>query len=137
MIAVEEEEAEEGVEVEAEATATGCTRPGPTAHIITLTDGQKVEYHPSFNFPPHIFHKMKKADEDRLTRERMEYRNKHKANEMSTSNHTQPLTHVNLDNTTQVSQLSQSQAVTSVNQVDTEDGRTIMGGRNERHNTRS
>ena len=52
--------------------------------IITLSDGQKIEYHPSFNFPPHIFQKMKKGDKDKLVRERAEFRNKCKASEMST-----------------------------------------------------
>ena len=105
--------------------------------IITLVDGQRVEYHPSFNFPPHVFQKMKRADEDRLVRERAGYRNKHKASEISTVSNGQPFTHVNTDNNSQVSQLSQTQAIASVAQVDTADGRTIMGGRNERRNTRS
>ena len=105
--------------------------------IITLTDGQKVEYHPSFNFPPHVFQKMKRADKDRLIRERAEYRNKRKASEISTFNNGQPFTHVNTDNNSQVSQLSQTQANASVSQVNTSDGKTIMGGRNERRDTRN
>ena len=42
--------------------------------MITLTDGQRIEYHPSFNFPPNIFKKIKHQDIDQLTQERREYR---------------------------------------------------------------
>jgi hypothetical protein len=40
---------------------------------ITLSDGQEVEYHASFNFPPAIFNKMKDADRERMLRKRKEY----------------------------------------------------------------
>ena len=80
---------------------------------------------------------MKRADKDRLIRERAESRNKRKASEISTVSNGQPLTHVSTDNSSQISQLSQTQAVASIAQVDTSEGRTIMGGRNERRNTRS
>ena len=42
--------------------------------IITLTDGQKIEYHASFRFPRHIFEKFREEDKDRLRRERTEYK---------------------------------------------------------------
>jgi hypothetical protein len=41
--------------------------------LITLTDGQEIEYHPSFHFPPAIFNKMKPQDRERMTKERREY----------------------------------------------------------------
>lgn len=37
---------------------------------ISLTDGQQIEYHVSFNFPQHIFLKMKPEDKVTLWRER-------------------------------------------------------------------
>jgi hypothetical protein len=40
---------------------------------ITLSNGQEVEYHASFHFPPAIFNKMKDADRERMLRERKEY----------------------------------------------------------------
>ena len=84
---------------------------------------------------------MKSSDKDRLIRESAEYRNKRKASEISTASYAQPLTHVSVDAASQVSQLSQSQANVGVAQVNTQasqdDGRTIMGGRNERRNTRN
>ena len=46
--------------------------------FITLTDGQSVEYHPSFNFPPHIYQKMKQEDKDKLRAQRAEYNSKNK-----------------------------------------------------------
>lgn len=42
--------------------------------IITLNDGQQIEYHPSFNFPPNIYRKMRQQDVERLKKERAEYR---------------------------------------------------------------
>ena len=42
--------------------------------MITLTDIQRIEYHPSFNFTPKIFKKMKQQDIDLLTRELREYK---------------------------------------------------------------
>ena len=101
--------------------------------IITLTDGQKIEYHPSFSFPSHVFQKMKQVDKDRLKRERAEYK-KRKASEISTAP-SLPVTQVQADQLTQVSQLSQD--VTRRNDNNSQAGETIMGGRNERANTRN
>jgi hypothetical protein len=41
--------------------------------FITLSDGQQIEYHASFHFPPVAFNKMKQEEKDRLQRERKEY----------------------------------------------------------------
>jgi hypothetical protein len=43
---------------------------------ITLSDGQEVEYHASFHFPPAIFNKMKDADRERMLCERKEYKSR-------------------------------------------------------------
>ena len=100
--------------------------------IITLTDGQNIEYHPSFSFPSHVFQKMKQADKERLKQEHAEYK-KRKASELST---TAPISQVNTDHVTQVSQLSQG-TVNNTNVASYPPGSTIMGGRNERSNNRN
>jgi hypothetical protein len=41
--------------------------------LITPSDGQEIEYHPSFHFPPAIFNKMKPQDWERMTKERHKY----------------------------------------------------------------
>ena len=46
--------------------------------MITLVDGSKAEYHPSFNFPKHIFQKMKPHDKEQLKKGREAYRNSKK-----------------------------------------------------------
>ena len=43
------------------------------SRMITLTDGTQVEYHASFNFPRHVYLKMKQEDRDTLKRERATY----------------------------------------------------------------
>lgn len=100
--------------------------------IITLTDGQNIEYHPSFSFPSQVFLKMKQADKERLKRERAEYK-KRKASEISTN---APFSQVNTDHSTQISQLSQGTNPNN-NAASYPPGSTIMGGRNERSNTRN
>ena len=44
---------------ESETVEDGLRRPQSDSSIITLEDGQTVEYHSLFNIPPHLFHKMK------------------------------------------------------------------------------
>jgi hypothetical protein len=34
--------------------------------MITLIDGTQIEYHASFNFPKHVYLKMKQEDRDTL-----------------------------------------------------------------------
>jgi hypothetical protein len=41
--------------------------------MITLTDGTQIEYHASFNFPRHMYLKMKQEYRDTLKRERATY----------------------------------------------------------------
>ena len=108
------------------------TKTRTDSSIITLTDGQKIEYHPSFMFPNYIFNKMKQQDKDRLIRERSEHK-KRKASEITTL-------------TSPVPQVSTSRSVAEISEVtrgtenpnarDNIPGSTMMGGRNERANTR-
>ena len=99
--------------------------------IITLNDGNKIEYHPSFSFPSHIFQKMKQGDKDRLKRERAEYK-KRKASEISTVQ-APPVNQVQADHHTQVSQITQG-VTRNDNQSVQHGSSTIMGGKNERSN---
>ena len=109
--------------------------------IIKLIDGQNIEYHPSFSFPSHIFQKMIPSDKERLKQERADYK-KRKASEISTvspvsqATTNAPVQQINPDNVTQVSQLSQGSTIHN-NATSYPSGSTIMGGRNERANTRS
>ena len=114
----------------------GCgnwvTKTRTDSSIITLTDGQKIEYHPSFMFPNHIFNKMKQQDKDRLSRERSEHK-KRKANEITTLTAPMPLVHTS-KSMAEISQVTQSSE--KPNARDNNPGSTMMGGRNERANTR-
>jgi hypothetical protein len=47
------------------------------SRMITLTDGSQIEYHASFNFPRHVYLKMKQEDKDTLKRERAAYNRTH------------------------------------------------------------
>ena len=106
--------------------------------IITLTNGQKIEYHPSFRFPTNIYHKFKPADQERLKRERAEYRAskrmKSRIEELETrvasirddqSNITPPVREIAATTT------NENGSVTSGR------GFTIMGGRNQRSQQRN
>ena len=42
--------------------------------FITRTNGKVIEYHPSFNFSPQVFAKIKPADKEWLKRERASYK---------------------------------------------------------------
>lgn len=48
-----------------------CTR--TDSRMIALTDGSQIEYHASFNFPSHVYMKMKQEDRDTSKRERAAY----------------------------------------------------------------
>ena len=77
---------------------------------------------------------MKQSDKDRFKRERAEYK-KRKASEISTAS-SLPVTQVQADQLTQVSQLSQDIIRQNDHSVSPTGG-TIMGARNERTNTRN
>jgi hypothetical protein len=47
------------------------------SRMITLTDGTQIEYPASFNFPRHVYLKMKQEDRDTLKRERTAYNQGH------------------------------------------------------------
>ena len=101
------------------------------SRMITLTDGTQVEYHASFNFPRHVYLKMKQEDRDMLKRERTAYNQNRGRGSRSEIQELR----------TQIQEL-QSQAGSSahpstdsvsvrsqVSQITT--GTSIMGGRNE------
>jgi hypothetical protein len=115
--------------------------------MITLTDGSQIEYHASFNFPRHVYMKMKQEDRDILKRERASY-NQSRTGGRDTRSEIQELR-------TQIQELQQggsssglTAVVTSpptdtvsirsqVSQITT--GHSIMGGRNaqtQQRNTR-
>ena len=102
--------------------------------IITLTDGQRVEYHASFNFPRHVFEKMKQEDKDRLKRERAAYkeakRMKTRIQELETSVSSQGGGIASVTPTREIKVAStendNSSLVSDVSRT------TMMGGRNER-----
>ena len=62
---VVEEDSEEGVDVE------GGVVPNAREMIALSSPSrtEKIEYHPSFNFPSDIYGKMKQADRDQLKRQ--------------------------------------------------------------------
>ena len=118
----------------------GIKRTRTDSTFITLTDGTKVEYHPSFNFPPHIYKKMKQEDVDRLRAQRADYK-KNK----SQSRQVQELQQQLAETQSVVQQLSQSVSVAGQSQPNiptnvsvgqhTQISRmttgTMFGGRNE------
>lgn len=116
-------------EVNKEGKGKGKKKPKKTrtdSIFITLTDGQTIEYHPSFRFPPKVFAKFKQEDKERLRRERDEYklRNQQATQIQELQREIQevrsqqgvPPTDVTVGQATQVSQITTG---------------TIMGGRNE------
>jgi len=109
------------------------------SRTITLTDGSQIEYHASFNFPKHVYMKMKQEDRDTLKRERAAYNERNgrtstrnseiqelrsQIEELrgSVSGNTPPTDSVSVSNRSQVSQMTSSNS--------------IMGGRNEQANAR-
>jgi hypothetical protein len=51
--------------------------------MITLKNGKQIEYHPSFNFPRHIFEQFKDEDVETLRRQRREYKEKRSGDKRS------------------------------------------------------
>ena len=110
------------------------------SRMITLTDGSQIEYHASFNFPKHVYLKMKQEDCDTLKRERAanNERNGRSSNCISeiqelvrsqieevrgsVSNNSPPTHSVPVSNRSQVSQMTTNNS--------------IMGGRNEQASNR-
>jgi Reverse transcriptase (RNA-dependent DNA polymerase) len=107
------------------------------SRMITLTDGTQIEYHASFNFPRHVYLKMKQEDRDTLKRERTAYNQSHGGR--GARSEIQELR-------TQIQELQQQASVSSVAPADTvtvrshvsqlSSGTNIMGGRNEQANNR-
>ena len=112
--------------------------------MITLTDRQRIEYHPSFNFPTNIFKKMKQQDIDQMIRERREYK-EGRSNDTNTHTQIQELQRQLNENASQlgvtipayisVGHRTQVSQVTGVTQGYARS--TIMGRRNEQSQARN
>ena len=108
------------------------------SRMITLTDGTQVQYHASFNFPRHVYLKMKQEDRDTLKRERTTYSQNNRGRgarseiqELRTQiqelqSQAGSSLHPSTDSASVRSQVSQITAGTS-----------IMGGRNEQAEQRN
>jgi uncharacterized protein YlxW (UPF0749 family) len=108
--------------------------------MITLTDGSQIEYHASFNFPRHVYLKMKQEDKDTLKRERAAYNRTH--GRVDRRNEIQELrsqiqalqTSVTIGDSVQTDNASISQR-SQISQLTTASN-SIMGGRNEQAHNR-
>lgn len=104
------------------------------SEIITLKDGRRIEYHPSFKFPTHIFAQFKDSDKAKLKKQREDYRNR---NNQSQSQIQQMQVQIQRLESSLSSQgiTDSDQSITQgtqISQVTTGTTGTIMGGRNER-----
>ena len=104
--------------------------------MITLTDGTQIEYHASFNFPRHVYLKMKQEDKDTLKRERAAF-NQNRSR--GTRSELQELRSQIQELQQQTGSVATPPADTvsvrsQVSQITT--GTNVMGGRNEQANNR-
>lgn len=116
----------------------GERRTRTDSEIITLTDGKKIEYHPSFHFPIEILRKFTQEQRDKMKRQRQEYKRQRNNRNADDSTHRtiqelqsqiqelrslasdqRPPNNINADEQTQVSQVTTGTR-----------GTTMMGGRN-------
>ncbi len=111
------------------------------SRTITLTDGTQIEYHASFNFPRHIFMKMRPEDKETSRRERQNYNDncRSRAEIQELRSQVQELggtvvTH-NSPPTDTVSVLQRSQVSQRTTNNSTSNN-SIMGGRNEQAHNR-
>ena len=97
--------------------------------IITLQNGKKVEYHPSFRFPYDVFSQFKPEHKEMLKNDRAEYKKKQKEQRSieELSNRVDTL-ESKVPGQIVTSSAESSSPATAVSQVTTG---TIMGGRNE------
>lgn len=106
--------------------------------IITLADGKKIDYHPSFRFPPAVYKKFKPEDNDRLRKERASYNSK-KPRQSQSSSSIQALHREIQELKSQV----QSQTAMSHSSIGQASSRaptvptSIMGGQNEQQTQQS
>jgi hypothetical protein len=110
------------------------------SQMITLRDGQQIEYHPSFNFPDHIYEQFTDEHKDMLRRQRREH-NESRQSQDHNSKRTIAQMQTEIDELKSIaSQASvppyvqgsnQSAAVSEVTKQT-----SIMGGRNEQSNKR-
>lgn len=107
------------------------------SRFITLTDGTQIEYHASFNFPRHVFAKMRPEDKETLRCKRQTYnatrQNCAEIQELRSQvqelGHTVATQSTPPTDTISVSQSSQVSQLTTTNN-------SIMGGRNEQTQNR-
>ena len=102
--------------------------------LITLTDGQRIEFHPSFTFSSNVYNKMKDSDKAELKRLRTEYK-KNKA-ETSQRQNQELATISSLQQRIQVLS-SQVPNNTGISEISSNTGTTMMGWRNMRANQKS
>lgn len=104
--------------------------------FITLTDNSTIEYHPSFNFPPHIFAKMKEEDKAMMRQQRADYKSQRSRQVQQTTTYQpppMPQLPVNVPASQTASHISQITQNTHAQPTHS----TIMGGRNEQASQRS
>jgi hypothetical protein len=120
------------------------------SRMITLTDGSQIEYHASFNFPRHVYMKMKQEDRDTLKRERAAFHQNRSngggSSSRSTRSEIQEL-RSQIQELQQTAGSSTSGTVASNPPTDTvsvrsqvsqlSTGQSIMGGRNEQAQQRN
>jgi hypothetical protein len=101
------------------------------SRFITLTDGQQIEYHPSFKFSRDVFLKMKQEDKDTLRRERQQYneRRRNRSEIQELRSQVQELGGTVSTESPPTDSVSVSQRLL-VSQITSTDN-SIMGGRNE------
>lgn len=119
-------------------------KPRSDSKTITLTDGERIEYHASFNFPRHVYKRMKEQDKATLKKERTAYKNRKYGTSSGGNAHARELQELK----TRLAELKEAvsarsiaavtvpQAVcndqqTQVSQVTQQTSRTMMGGRND------
>ena len=100
------------------------------AKTITLTDGMQIEYHASYNFPRHVYLKMKQEDRDTLKRERTAYQQRQGQGRSNRNDIAELRSQIQeLISVSSNRSPTDSVSVSGISQVTT--GNSIMGGRNE------
>jgi hypothetical protein len=107
------------------------------SRIISLTDGQQIEYDASFSFPRHIYLKMKPEDKETMRRERQQYneRQRNRTEIQELRSQVQELGRTVSVESPPTDSISVSQR-SQVSQLTTNNNNTIMGGRSEQAQNR-
>ena len=111
--------------------------------MITLRDGQQIEYHPAFNFPDHVYEQFTDEQKDMLRRQRREH---HESRQSQDHNSKRTIEQMRAEIDELKSIASQANVPTYVDQGSHQSAMisevakqsSMMGGRNEqsakRHN---